>query len=1699
MRRMGRPGVRMKRATAVAAVVSMATVGLNAISMPAQAASASPSAAKTSAASAHATTALLSAAKAAAQAKSTGKPVVASALTTAYEQIVADPTGGYTLTQSADPVRALKNGSWAPLNADLARNGDGTLSPTTSTSSLRISGGGTGALATLDSGGQVMSLRLPVSLPKPTVSGDMAVYSNVIPGVDVDITVSATGAFSDTFVVHDAAAAADPRLKTLLSSSVSLSKGLAQSTDAHGNITVSEHGHAVFNAPAPYAWDSAATPAAGHPPVAANTAVAAQSSAMSPAASSVAGPGRYAHLVQLGVSSSNKATTLTEPASLFKEPAASYPIMIDPWYTPSYGANGWASFGSAPDTSGTNRWNTTPDIDGDAFVGNTGVSSIGVVWSAFNFQIPDLGTSSTSNLVGATVNSATFGITSNLSGSCPGQGYDDAVNLFAPNPSGGVYLQQSNATYNYWSAANLGGASKSPDFGGSSSCSGSSGAQGWSVKSAIQNEISSYHTGNQTFVLRADDENDVPATKRFPVTLHSNAGNPVLTVQFDKAPSPPTGLTISSGHGCGSTIGDGSTNLEATAKSPMGGQLTTTFDLYTNANPGTNLLSSTYGVAADFVNETSGQPAVIPLSEATLNKIANNALTPLTFKAETTDNTLPTTAWSSTCSFTYDPTRPGSPTITPAANGSGVTCYTAEDPGTTAAPPVGTSCEFTFAKPPTATISGYIYQVDQQQPVKVTSTGSDTITVTLPQIVNTMTVNALSAGGNIGQASTAHFTGSDLSPAAPDGSIANDGEPDLAVSGGSGAFPSGLWLTQTHADGTTGTNPVNVGTKGLGFSDAPGTIPATDWNGAQVISGDFCGLGAQDVMAYFPSGNNAGGGAVDCSDGSTDALTTGSPLGGTNYTITSGTFQDGSSVNASGVANAYHTSGRSGTAAPDLFANTANGLYLFTSTTPNGFANDFNSCGGSDVDCDSLSSQASPDGTAWSNWEITSAESPSGTVDMYLWNPTSGALVLWTNVTLSTASGAPAYPNATSLSYTSYTITSNWNTGGGLALRAGFTAGHTIPSLWATDIASGQVTSVVPTALPVVGQVPTGGTTGLTTPTHSGQFQDMPSGTSNGTALASTKDIVGGLTYSGSAAGAVWHLGDIYNPDAMLNTASDNQTAQTSDDGVLTASGSAVSVKSDFSVAVSVRPNTIGGTVLSQSGTNTAGFTLGATTGGQWQFCLAKTDAANAATDCATGGTVQQDVWATLTATYSAAAGSMQLYVDGTDVAGASHAPTTATTFTGAFLAGAGRTAAGTAAADFGGYYSGQVAAISAWNVVAPPPLPATAGSAFVPVAPTRILDTRSSSKIGSITGPVGANSSVAIKAAGVAPIPSTGVTAIAATITAVSGSGNGVLIVYPDGTPVPNTSNIDYSPATVTNGVTAALGPNGEFDVYNAGSTVQLIVDVTGYFTTNTTATGASTFNAVNPFRILDTRNGTGGYSSKLVDNAKDVLTVGGLGGVPSSGVTAVELNLTVTDDSTGAILAAYADGASTPTADTAITSDGNATVSTASIIPVGADGKIDIYMVCCGGGSTDVVADIAGYFTSGTTGQFYHPVAPNRLVDTRQSGGALGVNSDTFYGDSTISAYDPTLVTNVTTVESSSTSGLIAIYPAYDIYTMADVATSTIDYSGPSTLANFDLINAYDATGQSGGTQGNAFQVFNTTGTPQLIVDVSGFFAYY
>ena len=117
----------------------------------------------------------------------------------------------------------------------------------------------------------------------------------------------------------------------------------------------------------------------------------------------------------------------------------------------------------------------------------------------------------------------------------------------------------------------------------------------------------------------------------------------------------------------------------------------------------------------------------------------------------------------------------------------------------------------------------------------------------------------------------------------------------------------------------------------------------------------------------------------------------------------------------------------------------------------------------------------------------------------------------------------------------------------------------------------------------------------------------------------------------------------------------------------------------------------------------------------------------------------------------------------------------------------------------------------------------------YVPVTPTRLLDTRNASALGK-------GASVKLAPAALDPSLAGEVTGYAFNVTVTEPAGTGYIAAYPDGSAIPTASNVNYVPGlTVANLALATPGPDGEVDFVNGGTSAgpaQLIVDVFGYFT---------------------------------------------------------------------------------------------------------------------------------------------------------------------------------------------------------------------------------------------------------------------------
>jgi hypothetical protein len=151
----------------------------------------------------------------------------------------------------------------------------------------------------------------------------------------------------------------------------------------------------------------------------------------------------------------------------------------------------------------------------------------------------------------------------------------------------------------------------------------------------------------------------------------------------------------------------------------------------------------------------------------------------------------------------------------------------------------------------------------------------------------------------------------------------------------------------------------------------------------------------------------------------------------------------------------------------------------------------------------------------------------------------------------------------------------------------------------------------------------------------------------------------------------------------------------------------------------------------------------------------------------------------------------------------------------------------------------------------------------------------------------------------------------------------------------------------------------------------------------------------------------------------------------------------------------------------------------------PLAADRTINLYN---NSGSVHVVADVVGYYDArgATTGALYTPVAPTRLLDTRD---ATGPKTTPFGTAETVSlpvaGLPPNasaVVVNVTATDTTS-PGFVTLWPTGS----ARPQTSNLNPQPGLTRANLTVARL--------GT-GGAIDIFNNSASTALVVDLVGYY---
>lgn len=391
--------------------------------------------------------------EAAAIAHAHGHPVGIDDETGTQKLTEAMPDGSLRLTASSLPIRAKVSGAWTKLNTDLVRTKSGTIEPKVAAVRVRFSPGGDDVLARVQTeSGAWVTTRWPLGpLPEPKVSGAMATYEGVLPGVDLTLTATPAG-MTEVLIIHTAQAAADPRLGQL-----------TIATDARG-VTVDDAAHAVLvaddgstlSSSAPMWWDS------------------------SEKGADTGGPGGDAPLRPIERTQDGESLGVDIAAALDGE-KVTYPVYIDPdlnraqnafWYTDrAYPAQSYLNGNQA---------------DGVQRVGNGG----GYLSHAF-WQFD------TSGLAGKVVMGARFNTTLVGSFSCTGR--DIQAWRYGPLSPGFTWNNEQALWYDHMDTRNVG-------------CTG--GAVGFDAFGAAT-WASTTGSGSVQIALKARDDNDSLTRRHF--------------------------------------------------------------------------------------------------------------------------------------------------------------------------------------------------------------------------------------------------------------------------------------------------------------------------------------------------------------------------------------------------------------------------------------------------------------------------------------------------------------------------------------------------------------------------------------------------------------------------------------------------------------------------------------------------------------------------------------------------------------------------------------------------------------------------------------------------------------------------------------------------------------------------------------------------------------------------------------------------------------------------------------------------------------------------------------------------------------------------------------------------------------------------------------------------------------------------------
>ena len=250
------------------------------------------------------------------------------------------------------------------------------------------------------------------------------------------------------------------------------------------------------------------------------------------------------------------------------------------------------------------------------------------------------------------------------------------------------------------------------------------------------------------------------------------------------------------------------------------------------------------------------------------------------------------------------------------------------------------------------------------------------------------------------------------------------------------------------------------------------------------------------------------------------------------------------------------------------------------------------------------------------------------------------------------------------------------------------------------------------------------------------------------------------------------------------------------------------------------------------------------------------------------------------------------------------------------------------------------------------------------------------------------------------------------------------------------------------------------------------------------------SALTPVTPARIVDTRIGLGGATGPTEPQSTTTFTVTGVGGVPTTGVTAVVLNVAADQPAAPGFIQLFPTGNGTPGESSSLNVDhAGQTVANLVIVGVDASGRFSLFTQS----STHIVIDVFGYFTAvpeASSGRLV-TIDPVRVLDTRSGEGRGGVQGPVpAQGTVAVSMagaipIDASAVVMTLTGDQATAPGYIQAIPTGGATALRSTSNINLERAG-DTMANLVIIPL--------GADGT-LTLFTQSGA-ELVVDVVGYF---